>query len=124
MTIRFEVWLYGSLAAYAGESAQPGHAALHLEMIEGATIRDLLDHLGIPADKKGIAFVNGQLTDMPGLDASRDRLLKDGDRVAFFDPKSMWPFQYRHGASISPELEKALNERGGPMHHSPASVKA
>lgn len=123
--IRLEVWLYGPLAAYAGDKEQRAHATLHLEMPAGTTIGALLEHLGISADEKGMIFVNGQLTDMPGLDIGRSRLLKDGDRVGLFHQKTMWPFQYRHGASISPELAEALDKlEGGPLHHSPASVKA
>jgi hypothetical protein len=31
------------------------------------------------------------------------------DRVALFDLKSMWPFQYRHGAAMTEEMKSAIN---------------
>ncbi len=123
--IRLEVWLYGPVAAYAGDKEQRAHASMRLEMPEGSTLGALLDHLGIPTEEKGMVFVNGQLTDMPGLDVGHSHVLKDGDRVGLFHRRTMWPFQYRHGASISPQLAEALDQlEGGPLHHSPASVKA
>ncbi len=78
---------------------------------------DLLERLEMPLEKKGITFINGQLTDMPGLAADLERELQDGDRVAFFHERSMWPFQYRCGASTGSELEEAMKKRGF-LHHS------
>ncbi len=122
--IRLEVWLYGPLATYGGDAARPGHAELHPEMPEGTTVGTLVDHLRIPTEEKGMVFVNGELADMPGLNASSTYPLKNGDRVGLFHRVSMWPFQYRHGAAISPALEKAMEESaGGMLHHSPASVQ-
>jgi hypothetical protein len=44
--------------------------------------------------------------------------LQDGDRVGFFDPKSMWPFQYRHGAMITDEMERVLGaEKDRALRH-------
>ena len=121
--IHLDVWLYGPVAAYAGDREQSSHANLRLDMPDGSTIGSLLDHFGIPSEEKGMIFVNGQLTDMPGLDVGRFHELKDGDRVGIFHRKTMWPFQYRHGASISPELAEALTKmEGGSLHHSPRSV--
>ncbi len=121
--IHLEVWLYGPVAAYAGDREQHAHASLRLDMPDGTTLGSVLDHLGIPSEEKGMIFVNGQLTDMPGLDVGRSHELKDGDRVGIFHRKTMWPFQYRHGASISPELAEALAKmEGGSLHHSPGSV--
>jgi hypothetical protein len=54
---------------------------------------------------------------MPGLAADLDLKLQDGDRVAFFHERSMWPFQYRFGASTNPELMAAMQRRGL-LHHS------
>ncbi len=122
--IRLEVWLYGPVAAYAGDKGQRAAASMQLEMPDGSTLGSLLDQLGIPTEEKGMVFVNGQLTDMPGLDVGRSHVLKNGDRIGLFHRKTMWPFQYRHGASISPELAAALDKlEGGALHHSPASVK-
>jgi hypothetical protein len=78
----------------------------------------------MPVGDKGLTFVNGRLTDMPGLAADLGTELVDGDRVAFFHERSMWPFQYRFGASISPELNEAmLQEEGGAVRHSTASPR-
>jgi hypothetical protein len=82
-------------------------------------MRDLLRHLGIPQAEKGITFVNGDLTDMPGLRADLGRVLEDGDRVGLLHTRSMWPFQYRFLARTSPQLEKKLRHRdGGGVFHS------
>jgi hypothetical protein len=113
--IKLEVWLYGPMSRYAGEEGS--HARLDLEVPAGAKMREVLERLGIPVEKKGITFVNGQLTDMPGLAADLDLKLQDGDRVAFFHERSMWPFQYRFGASTNPELMAAMQRRGL-LHHS------
>ena len=115
--MQLEVWLYGSLARYGGEASQRSHAELHLEMPEGTKMRDLLAHLSIPLEEKGITFVNGQLTDMPGLAADVDLALADGDRIGIFHTRSMWPFQYRFGAAANPLLQERLKERGA-LHHS------
>ena len=79
-------------------------------------MRDLLAKLGIPQKEKGITFVNGNLTDMPGLGADLERELHGGDRVGIFHLKSMWPFQYRFGASTSSEIMEALKGRTM-LHH-------
>jgi len=114
--MRLEVWLYGPLARYGGDANRGSHAQIHLEMAEGTRMRDLLARLGIPLEEKGITFVNGQLTDMPGLAADLDLELADGDRVGIFHTKSMWPFQYRFGATANPLLEERLRERGALRH--------
>jgi putative ubiquitin-RnfH superfamily antitoxin RatB of RatAB toxin-antitoxin module len=122
--IRLEIWLYGPLAAYGGDKTQRANAMVDLEMPDGTMVGTVVDRLGIPLDEKGITFVNGQLADMPGVNASRDYLLKDGDRVGIFHRLSMWPAQYRQGASTSPALQKALQEEaGGQLRNSPATIK-
>ncbi len=119
-----DLWLYGPLAAYASEGKQRGHANLRLELPDDARMAEVFSLLGIPREEKGITFVNGQLTGLAGLSVDLDHPLRDGDRVAIFHKQSMWPFQYRFGASTSPELERALNEiDGGALHHTPSSVK-
>jgi len=116
--IKLEVWLYGPLARYAGELSQGSHAQLHLEVPEGTTVRELLARLGMPPEERGITFINAQLTAMPGLAADLERELKDGDRIGLFSSKSMWPFQYRFGARIGPELQEALQRYpDGAVHH-------
>ena len=94
-----------------------GHARLDMELPAGALVRDLLAQLGLPLKEKGITFVNGILTDMPGLQADLDRPLSDGDRVGLLSRVSMWPCQYRSGAKTSPELEAAVRERGASLQH-------
>ncbi len=120
--ITVEVWLYGPLACYAGDQSQGSHAHLLLQLPEGSRMADLLGRLGMPLEEKGITFINAQLTDMPGLAADLDWELRQGDRVGLFHRRSMWPFQYRHGASLSPKLREAMERRdGGALHHSPGT---
>jgi putative ubiquitin-RnfH superfamily antitoxin RatB of RatAB toxin-antitoxin module len=118
--IKLEVWLYGPMAKYVHGENAGSYAQLQLELAEGTTMRDLIEQLGIPPEKKGITFINAQLTDMPGLGADLERELQDGDRIGFFHERSMWPFQYRFGASTSPELGKAM-QRQGFLRHSSAT---
>ena len=116
--ILVDVYLYGELASYGGKAASYGFANLQVKLKEGSVIRELLDYLGIPAEKRGITFINGVLSAMPGLQPDLDHALKDNDRVAFFDLKSMWPFQYRHGATMIGEMARALSsEKDKGLHH-------
>jgi hypothetical protein len=112
-----EVWLYGPLARYGGEAAQKSHANLQLELPVGSRVRDLLTHLALPTEERGITFINGDLSAMPGLQPDLDHNLQNGDRVAFFHLKSMWPFQYRHGVAQTPELTRALDQEQKLFHH-------
>jgi hypothetical protein len=111
-----EVWLYGPLTHYAPSPSKSGYARIDLTLPDGSTMRDLMDLLKIPPEEKGITFVNGDLTDMPGLDADADRVLHEGDRVGFMHRRSMWPFQYRFLAKTSPQLDKKLGPAGGLFH--------
>ncbi len=118
--ISLEVWLYGPLARYAPVPGKGSYSQFVLSLSDGATVADLMRELGIPSDEKGITFVNGDLTDMPGLSADLDRVLHDGDRVGLLHKRSMWPFQYRFLAKTSPEFEEAVRRRDGPSaFHSP-----
>jgi putative ubiquitin-RnfH superfamily antitoxin RatB of RatAB toxin-antitoxin module len=110
-TIQVEVWLYGPIARYAGEQSQGSHAQLNLTFPAGSTLRDLVEYLGLPQEEKGITFVNGSLAALPGLDADREVVLHDGDRVGISHRKSMWPFQYRFGASQTSELQDTFRQR-------------
>jgi hypothetical protein len=107
--IRLDLNLYGDLAAYGGEEALNRFAHLKVSLKKGSLIRDLLARLGMPTEKRGITFINGKLSAMPGLQPDMDYVLKDNDRVAFFDLKSMWPFQYRHGVAMVDEMTKAVS---------------
>jgi hypothetical protein len=70
---------------------------------------DLLAHLRMPTEERGITFINGRLSAMPGLQPDLGHMLRDGDRVGLFDLKSMWPFQYRHGAMLTDEMARAMD---------------
>ncbi len=65
----------------------------------------------MPTEERGITFINGKLSAMPGLQPDLEHVLSDGDRIAFFHLRSMWPFQYRHGASVTAEMGEALAAR-------------
>ncbi len=116
--IKIDTWLYGELASYAGDDAQPGFAHLEVELPDGATMKDLLDKLEMPTEKRGITFINGNLSAMPGKQPDLGHVLKDQDRVAFFHLRAMWPYQYRQGAAISEELDRELQkDKDGGLHH-------
>jgi len=116
--MQIDVWLYGELARYAGAGETPAYGHCLVDLTEEATMRDLMTHLAIPLDKKGITLINAIMSDMPGLGADLDHALQDGDRVGLFAPSHAWPFQYRFGARMLPELEAALRARpdGGLSH--------
>lgn len=117
-TITVEVWLYGPVAQYGGESKQGSYAQLHLALPVGSTMQDLLDHLQLPGEEKGITFVNGSLAALPGLDTDRKLVLHEGDRVGISHRKAMWPFQYRFGASLTEEVQEEFRERADRgVHH-------
>jgi sulfur carrier protein ThiS len=108
--MRLDVWLYGPLARYGG-SDDNVFANPEVTLPEGSTMRELLNHLGMPSEERGITFINGDLSAMPGLQPDLDHVLSDGDRVALFHLRSMWPFQYRHDAATIPEMKSHLEER-------------
>jgi hypothetical protein len=113
-----EVWLYGPLSRYGGQADQGSHARLDLELPAGSTVGDLMTRLSIPAQERGISFVNGNLAAMPGVAADLSLMLRDGDRVGVFHRQSMWPFQYRFGAHLTPQLQEAFRERNDRgVHH-------
>ncbi len=123
--ITVDVWLYGALARYGGEDAQPSFANVKARLPEGSTVADLLAKLELPTEERGITFINGNLSAMPGLQPDLGHVLHDGDRVGIFDPKSMWPFQYRHGAAMIPEMARIINEAEDlGLHHSYRAPKS
>lgn len=109
--IQIELWLYGPLARYAGEQSQGSYAQLNLDLPESTTMQDLLDRFSIPPEERGITFINGKLAALPGLDADLEIVLQDGDRVGISHKKSMWPFQYRFGASQTKEVQETFRKR-------------
>lgn len=106
--IVIDTWLYGNLAHYGGPNSQRGCANPQVTLPEGSTISDLLASLQMPTEERGITFVNGQLSAMPGLQPDLGHTLQNGDRVAFFHLNSMWPFQYRHGVPMVGEMSEAM----------------
>lgn len=116
--IRVDVWLYGTLARYGGSGVEGSYANVKKQLPQGGTMADLLARLGMPTEERGITFINGQLSAMPGLQPDLVHVLHNGDRVGFFDIKSMWPFQYRHGATVTDEMARAMDaEKDHGLHH-------
>lgn len=116
--ITVDVWLYGTLARYGGEADQGSFANLQVHLADGSTMADLLARLGMRTEERGITFINGQLSAMPGLQPDLGHVLHEGDRVALFHLKSMWPFQYRHGVAMIAEMARTMaaqEDRG--LHH-------
>jgi len=107
--ITVDVWLYGTLVCYGGEAEQRSFANLQIQLPEESTMADLLARLGVRDEERGITFINGQLSAMPGLQPDLGHILHDGDRVGLFDLKSMWPFQYRHGAMLTDAMARAMD---------------
>ena len=113
-----DVWLYGNLARYGGNAAQSSFANVLACLPEGSTMADLLSHLKMPTEERGITFVNGELSAMPGLQPDMEHVLHTGDRVAFFHLRSMWPFQYRHGVPMISEMADAMHDsKDEGLHH-------
>ena len=116
--IALDVWLYGTLACYGGGAEQRSFANLQIHLPEGSTMADLLAHLRMPTEERGITFINGRLSAMPGLQPDLSHVLRDGDRVGLFDLKCRWPFQYRHDAALTDEMERAMvSEKDHGLHH-------
>ena len=111
--ITVEVVLYGPLARYGGDPENAVFASRKIELPRNSRLRDVLRFVGLPSHERGVTFINGRLSAMPGLQPDVDRPLAEGDRIAFFHLKSMWPFQYRHGAVLDPALERAMDR---PFH--------
>ncbi len=117
-SVRLDVWLYGPIARYGGAADQGSYAHLDMTMPEGTTLGNLLRHLGIPEEERGIVFISGKIAAFTGMSAGLDAVLRDGDRVGVFHSRTMWPFQYRLGAAMTPELQEALSRReDGWIHH-------
>jgi len=108
--IIIDTWLYGNLATYGGDPNEHNFANVKQSLPEGSVLQDLLNKLGMKTEERGITFINGDLSAMPGMQPDLDHALKDGDRVAFFHLRSMWPFQYRHGVAMIDEMQSAIND--------------
>jgi sulfur carrier protein ThiS len=118
MSIMIDTWLYGELAYYGGQADQGSFANLQVSLPEGSTVKDLLAALKMQTEERGLTFINGNLAALPGVQPDLDHLLMNGDRVAFFHLRSMWPYQYRQGAAMISELSTNLNARSDQgLHH-------
>lgn len=116
--MKIEVWLYGVLSKFASEKAEKGFASVQLEFTHEPAVSDVLQLLKMPTEERGITFINGNLSALPGLQPDLDQQLNDGDRISFFDHRSMWPFQYRHGAAMASGLNQILaSDPEVIMHH-------
>ena len=116
--MNIEVWLYGVLSQFASEKAEKGFASVNLDLPDNATVSVVLSKINMPTEERGITFINGNLSALPGLQPDLDQQLNDGDRISFFDHRSMWPFQYRHGAAMASGLNNILNSDPEViMHH-------
>jgi hypothetical protein len=111
MDIIIDIWLYGDLARYGGVADQGSFANLQVNFAMGSTVNDILAVLKMPTEERGITFINGKLSALPGVQPDLSHVLINGDRVAFFHLRSMWPYQYRSGAAMISELSIALNSR-------------
>ncbi len=109
--IRVDTWLYGDLARYGGQDNHGSYANLQVDLPEGSTLRELLAYLQISTEARGITFINGVLSALPGMQPDLDHTLQDGDRVAFFHLGSMWPFQYRFGVPMIGELSEEMRAK-------------
>ena len=116
--IVLDVWLYGMLAQYGGQANEGSFANPKVNLPEGSTMRDLLTHLNMPTEERGITFINGDLSAMPNMQPDLDHVFQDNDRVAFFHLQSMWPFQYRHGIAMVKEMSEAMHSSDNQgVHH-------
>jgi molybdopterin synthase sulfur carrier subunit len=75
--MKIEVALYATLSKYLPPGAQNRKAVV--EVRDGATLRELLSHLGIPQDLPNILLVNGR-------QAPEQTVLQDGDAISVFPP--------------------------------------
>lgn len=108
--LHIDVWLYGPLARYGG-SDDNIFAQSMIDVAVGSTLQDLLNQLSLPTAERGITFINGTLSAMPGIQPDLAYVLADGERVAFFHLKSMWPFQYRHDVQMLDAFVEASQAR-------------
>jgi hypothetical protein len=118
MTIAVDIWLYGGLARYGGDADEGSFANVKMTLLEGSTLSQILERLQLPTEERGISFINGELSAMPGMQPDLKHVLHDQDRVALFHLNTMWPFQYRHGIRMVGEMAEAMQSSDDMgMHH-------
>lgn len=67
------------LQAYLDQYAPGVDPVFDYEVADGATVRDMVEKLGIPAELAGVIVVSDAAT-------SPDHVLRDGDRVTLLPP--------------------------------------
>ncbi len=75
--IRVKVKLFATLRRYSPELGVG--EGMEVELPEGATVGQLVNHLGLPADHVRVVFINGIARD-------ESYTLSDGDEVGMFPP--------------------------------------
>lgn len=75
--MKVEVALYATLSKYLPPGAENRKAVI--EVKDGATVREVMNHLGIPSDFPNILLVNGRQT-------PDGAVLKDGETLSIFPP--------------------------------------
>ncbi len=75
--MKIEVALFATLSKYLPPGAQNRRAVI--EVKEGATVREVLNQLGIPPDLPNILLVNGR-------QAREETVLKDAEALSVFPP--------------------------------------
>lgn len=75
--MRIQVALYATLSKYLPPDAQNRKAVITVK--DGATVREVMHHLGIPSDLPNILLVNGR-------QAPEETVLTDGETLAIFPP--------------------------------------
>ncbi len=110
--MKIDLWLYGELSRFSGDGKEKAFAHSEVEMPDGSTIGDLLGALGMPTEKRGLTFINGAISAMPGLQPDLCHVLHNEDRVGIFPEVSMLPFHYREGAPVVQEFADAVRKMG------------
>jgi len=85
--MKVEIALYATLSKYLPPGAQNRRAVI--EVKDGATVREVMNQLGIPPDLPNMLLVNGR-------QAPEGTVLRDGETVSVFPPlaggaASAWP---------------------------------
>lgn len=75
--MRVEINLYATLARYL--PAQDKNAGGAIDISDGATVGDVLQHLNVPAEQVKLIFVDG-------VHGGRETILRDGSRLGVFPP--------------------------------------
>ena len=109
--MKIEVALFATLSKYLPPGAQNRRAVI--EVKDGATVRDILNQLGIPADFPNILLVNGR-------QAPEHTVLKDGETLSVFPPlaggcATAWPPIAGGCATAWPPLAGGATPAGPPV---------